>query len=79
MTYKTKNLQTLVIKNTFFFSFLPNASRTIENNRTLKLVFKCFTINQIYIKIFTFFQSFKLMHMHFIHFLDLQDLIAAYL
>ena len=29
-------------------------------------------------KIFTFFQSSKLIHMQFIHLLDLEDLIAAF-
>ena len=58
MTYKTKNLQTLIIKNTFFFLFVANASCTIETNRTLNPVYKCFTINQIYMEIFTFFQKF---------------------
>ena len=78
MTYKTKNLQTLIIKNTFFL-YVANASCTIETNRTLKPVYKCFTINQIYMEIFTFFQSFKLINMQFVHLLDLEDLIATFL
>ena len=78
MTYKTKNLQTLIIKNTFFL-YVANASCTIETNRTLKAVYKCFTINQIYMEIFTFFQSFKLINMQFVHLLDLEDLIATFL
>ena len=39
MTYKTKNLQTLIIKNTLF-SFVANALCTIETNRTLNPVYK---------------------------------------
>ena len=67
MTYKPKNVQTLIIKNAFFFLFVANASCTIETNRKLNPVYKCFTINQIYKKIFTFFQSFKLINMQFVH------------
>ena len=70
MTYKIKNLQTLVLKK---LSFLANASCTIETNRTLNPICKCFTINQIYMKIFAFFQSFKLINMQFIHLLNFQD------
>ena len=61
-----------------FFLFVANASCTIETNRTLNPVYKYFSINQIYMKIFTFFQSSKLIHMQFIHLLDLEDLIAAF-
>ena len=43
-------------KKYIFFLFVANASCTIETNKTLNLVYKCFTINQIYMEIFTFFQ-----------------------
>ena len=52
MTHKTKNLQTLVLKK--FFFFVANASCTIETNRTLNPVYKCFTINQNYRKLSLF-------------------------
>ena len=56
MTYKTKNLQTLIIN--FFFLFVANAPCTTETNRTLNPVYKCFTINQIYMEFSLFFKSF---------------------
>ena len=65
-------------KKYIFFLFVANASCTIETNRTLNPVCKCFIINQVYMEIFTFFQSSKLMHIQFIHSLDFQDLIAAF-
>ena len=75
----TKKFTNTSHKKYIFFLFVANALCTIETNRTLNPVCKCFTINQIYIEIFTFFQSFKSIHMQFIHLVDFQDLIAAFL
>ena len=75
----TKKFTNTSNKKYFFFLFVANALCTIETNRTLNSVCKCCTINQIYIEIFTFFQSSKLIHMQFIHLLDFQDLIVAFL
>ena len=74
----TKKFTNTSNKKYIFFLFVANASCTIETNRTKNTVCKCFTINQVYMEIFTFFQSSKLMHMQFIHSLDFQDLIAAF-
>ena len=52
----TKKFTKTSNKNYIFFLFVANASCTIETNRTLNPVCKCFTINQIYIEIFTFFK-----------------------
>ena len=74
----TKKFTNTSNKKYIFFLFVANASCTIETNRTLNPFCKCFTINQVYMEIFTFLQSSKLMHMQFIHSLDFQDLIAAF-
>ena len=55
MTYKTKKFTNTNNKKYIFFLFVANASCTIETNRTLNPVYICFTIIQIYMKIFTFF------------------------
>ena len=77
--YVTKKITNTSNKKYIFFLFIANASCTIKTNRTLNSVYKCFTINQIYIKIFTFFQSSKLIHMQSFYLLDFQDLIVAFL
>ena len=74
----TKKFTNTSNKKYIFFLFVANALCTIETNRTLNPVCKCFIINQIYIEIFTFFQSSKLIHMQFIHLLDFQDLTADF-
>ena len=76
----TKKFTNTSDKKYISFSFCSKCFMyyTIETNRTLNPVCKCFNINQIYMEIFTFSQSSKLMHMQFIHALDFQDLIAAF-
>ena len=80
----TKKFTHISNKKYIFFLFVANASCTTETNRTLNSVCKCFivfvaNVYQIDIEIFTFFQSSKLIHMPFIHLLDFQDLIVAFL
>ena len=44
----TKKFTNTSNKKYIFFLFVANASCTIETNRTLNPVCKCFTINQVY-------------------------------